>query len=405
MKKIKVCVVTGTRAEYGLLYWLMREINNEGSMQLQLIVTGMHLSEEYGSTYKQIEADGFFIDKKIDISAESDSELSVCNSMGIGITSFSEVFDEIKPNLIIILGDRFEIFSAASAAMVLKIPIAHLHGGEATEGVIDEPIRHSITKMSHLHFAATEVYRNRIIQLGEQPDRVFNVGGLGIDNIFRIELLSRDDFEEAINFKLSEKNLLVTFHPVTLEHSTSRSHFQALLDALNDLTHTNIIFTKANNDTNGKVINEMIDDYVSKNNNSVSFKSMGQLKYLSALQFVDATIGNSSSGLIEAPSFKIGTIDIGDRQRGRIKASSVISCFPSKIEIKAAIEKLYSDDFQTTLQGVQNPYGSKSASKEIIRILRETSLKNIIKKSFYDILTLPTNDEKLSFYDFKGPLS
>jgi len=404
MKKIKMCVVTGTRAEYGLLYWLMKEIINEGSMQLQLIVTGMHLSEEFGSTYKQIEADGFLIDKKIDISAESDSELSICNSMGIGIKSFSEVFYEIKPNLIIILGDRFEMFSAASAAMILKIPIAHLHGGEATEGQIDEPIRHSITKMSQLHFAATEKYKNRIIQLGEQPDRVFNVGGLGIDNIFKLKLLSKDDFEEAINFKLAKKNLLVTFHPVTLEHSTSRSHFQEILDALNDLTHTNIIFTKANNDTNGKVINEMIDNYVSQNDNTISFKSMGQLNYLSALQFVDATLGNSSSGLIEAPSFKIGTIDIGDRQRGRTKASSIISCFPSKIDIKAAIEKLYSDDFQTSLKVVQNPYGSKSASKEIIRIIKETSFENIIKKSFYDIFTLPTNDEKLSFYDFKGPL-
>ena len=384
MRKRKICVVTGTRAEYGLLYWLMKEINVDNALSLQVVATGMHLSEEFGNTYKKIEKDGFTIDKKVDISLTSDTELAITKSMGLGVIGFADVFNKLQPDLVVVLGDRFEIFSAVSAALIAKIPVAHLHGGEVTEGVIDESFRHSITKMSHLHFAATDEYRNRIIQLGEQPDKVFNVGGLGIDNINKLKLLSKADFENAINFKLGEKNILNTFHPVTLEKSTSRMQFQALLDSISELRNTKIIFTKANCDIDGRVINSMIDDYVAKHDNTIAFTSMGQLNYLSALQFMDAVVGNSSSGLIEAPSFKIGTINIGDRQKGRIEADSVISCLPKKRNIDSAFNKLYSKEFQNILDKVENPYGKGGASKEIINIIKGVSLQNIIKKPFHD---------------------
>ena len=385
MRKRKICVITGTRAEYGLLYWLMKEINVDNALVLQVVVTGMHLSEEFGNTYQQIEKDGFTIDKKVDISLTSDTELAISKSMGLGIIGFADVFNKLQPDLIVVLGDRFEIFSAVSAALIAKIPVAHLHGGEVTEGVIDESIRHSITKMSHLHFAATDEYRNRIIQLGEQPDKVFHVGGLGIDNINKLKLLSKADFENTINFELGEKNILITFHPVTLEKSTSGMQFQALLDSISELKNTKIIFTKANADIDGRVINTMIDDYVAKHDNTIAFKSMGQLNYLSALQFIDAVVGNSSSGLIEAPSFKIGTIDIGDRQKGRIKTDSVISCLPKKRNIDSAFNKMYSEEFQNTLDQVENAYGKGGASKEIVNIIKSVNLHNIIKKPFHDI--------------------
>ena len=384
MRRRKICVVTGSRAEYGLLYWLIKEIKDDVALELQLVVTGMHLSEEFGNTYKEIEKDGFTIDQKVDISLTSDTEVAISKSISIGVIGFAEVFNKLQPDLILVLGDRFEIFSAVSAAMIAKIPIAHLHGGESTQGAIDESIRHSITKMSHLHFAATDEYRNRIIQLGEQPDRVFNVGGLGIDNINKLKLLSKADFEIAIDFELGEKNILVTFHPVTLEKSTSGIQFQALLDSLSELSKTKIIFTKANSDTDGRIINSMIDKYVARNDNTIAFKSMGQMNYLSALQFMDAVVGNSSSGLHESPSFKIGTINIGDRQKGRIEAKSVISCSPNKQSINSALVKLYSREFQKIINNVYNPYGSGGASKKIAKIIKYISLDNIVKKSFYD---------------------
>ena len=389
MIKRKICVVTGTRAEYGLLYWLMKEIDADKDLELQIIATGMHLSEEFGNTYQQIEKDGFTIDKKVDISLSSDTELAISKSMGLGMIGFSVSFNELQPDLLIVLGDRFEIFSAASAAMIARIPIAHLHGGEATEGLIDEPIRHSVTKMSHLHFTATNEYRNRVIQLGEQPDMVFNVGGLGIDNIKKLKLLTKSELEKTINFELGEKNLLVTFHPVTLENSTSETQFQELLESIDKLKNTQVIFTKANSDTNGRIINSMIDNYVVKNDNAIAFQSMGQLNYLSALQFMDGVVGNSSSGLLEAPSFKIGTIDIGDRQKGRIKADSVISCLPNKNSISIAFQELYSKQFRSIVSKVENPYGKGGASKKIARIIKDISLVNIVKKSFYDFMFFP----------------
>ena len=381
----KICVVTGTRAEYGLLYWLLKEIEADKELQLQVIVTGMHLSPEFGLTYKEIEKE-FKINKKIEMLLSSDTSVGISKSMGLAQISFAESYDELKPDIVIVLGDRYEIFSATSAAMIARIPIAHIHGGEKTEGAFDESIRHSITKMSHLHFTATNEYKNRVIQLGEDPSRVFNVGGMGIENIKRLKLLSKDEFEKSIEFKLNSKNILVTFHPVTLENSTAKEQFQQLLDAIDELEDTNIIFTKANSDTDGRVINQMIDEYVTKNSHkSIVFTSLGQLRYLSALQYVDAVVGNSSSGLAEAPSFKIGTINIGDRQKGRIKASSVIDCEPNKDSILKSFEKLYSKEFQETLKTTINPYGDGCASKKIVEILKSVDLKNILKKSFYDL--------------------
>jgi len=385
MNTRKICVVTGTRAEYGLLYWLMKEIQKDKSLELQIIATGMHLSPEFGLTYKEIEKD-FFITKKIEMLLSSDTAVGISKSMGLAQISFAEAYEDLKPDLLVVLGDRYEIFSACSAAMIANIPIVHLHGGETTQGAFDESIRHSITKMSHLHFTATDEYRKRVIQLGEQPENVFNVGGMGIENIKRLKLLSLKEFEKSINFKLNKKNILVTFHPVTLENSTAKEQFQALLNAIDTLKNTNIIFTKANSDTDGRVINTMIDEYVKKNNNkAIGFTSLGQLRYLSALQYVDGVVGNSSSGLIEAPSFKIGTLNIGDRQKGRLQATSVIDCDVSQKAILKAFQKLYSKKFQKNLINTLNPYGDGCASKKIISIIKDTDLDAIIKKSFWDI--------------------
>jgi GDP/UDP-N,N'-diacetylbacillosamine 2-epimerase (hydrolysing) len=381
----KICVVTGTRAEYGLLYWLMKEIQSDESLEMQLIVTGMHLSPEFGLTYKEIEKD-FSINKKIEMLLSSDTSIGISKSMGLAQISFAEAYNDLQPDIVVLLGDRYEILSAASAAMIARIPIAHLHGGETTEGAFDEAIRHAITKMSHLHFTAAVDYRNRVIQLGESPDRVFNVGGMGIENIKRLQLLNKADFEKAINFKLATKNLLVTFHPVTLENSTSNGQFQHLLNALDELHETHIIFTKANSDTDGRIINQMIDDYVSVHSDkSIAFTSMGQLRYLSALQFMDAVVGNSSSGLAEAPSFKIATINIGDRQKGRLKAESVLDCEPNKHDIQQAIQAIYTTRFKMKLEKVTNPYGDGFASKKIVETLKSAHIEQLIKKSFYDI--------------------
>lgn len=381
----KVCVVTGTRAEYGLLYWLMKEIEADSDLELQIIVTGMHLSPEFGLTYKEIEKD-FTITKKIEMLLSSDTSVGISKSMGLAQISFAESFEELKPDILVVLGDRYEIFSAVSAAMIARIPIAHLHGGETTEGAFDESIRHGITKMSHLHFTAAEEYRRRVIQLGEYPERVFNVGGMGIENIKRLKFLSRDEFEQSIDFKLGEKNILVTFHPVTLENSTAKEQFKELLDAVDKLQTTHIVFTKANSDTDGRIINQMIDEYVADNKNkSIAFTSLGQLRYLSALQFMDAVVGNSSSGLLEAPSFKIGTINIGERQQGRLKAQSIIDCLPTKESISHAFDILFSSEFKTQLKTVVNLYGDGIASQKIVNILKTVELANILKKSFYDI--------------------
>jgi GDP/UDP-N,N'-diacetylbacillosamine 2-epimerase (hydrolysing) len=386
IKKIrKICIITGTRAEYGLLYWLMKEVQASSKLELQIIATGMHLSPEFGLTYQQIERDGFSINKKVEMLLSSDSEVGVTKSMGVGLIGFADALHELKPDLLVVLGDRFEIFSAASAAMIAKIPVVHLHGGEVTEGAFDEPIRHSITKMSHLHFTATEEYRRRVIQLGEQPDRVFNVGAAGIDNIKRLKLLSKQEFEQSINFKLGKKNLLVTFHPVTLEDTTSKQQFSDLLTALNKLEDTHIIFTKANADTDGRVINKMIDKYVLEQpETTIAFNSLGQLRYLSAMQYVDGVVGNSSSGLLEAPSFKIGTVNIGDRQRGRVKASSIIDSISTEESVTSALKKLFSQEFSNSVKQTVSPFGNGGVAEKIVEIIDSFPLDGILKKKFYN---------------------
>ena len=381
----KICVVTSTRAEYGLLYWLLKEIEADSELKLQLIVTGMHLSPEFGLTYKEIEKE-FKIDKKIEILSSSHTSLDICAEMARVYEKFAPALAELKPDILVLLGDRYEIFGVAGVASIMQIPIAHIHGGETTQGAFDEAFRHSITKMSHIHFAATNEYTNRIIQLGEEPSRVFNVGGPGIENIKKLNLLSKEEFEKSIKFKLAKKNILITFHPVTLENSSAREQFNELLNSLDELEETNFIFTKANSDTDGDVINKMIDEYVSQNSQkAVAFASLGQLRYLSAIKFVDIVLGNSSSGLLEVPSFKKTTINIGDRQKGRARASSVIDVRPAKEEILAAIKRAYSKEFEQTLKDTINPYDGGNPSKKMVKILKEIKLDGILKKKFYDI--------------------
>jgi GDP/UDP-N,N'-diacetylbacillosamine 2-epimerase (hydrolysing) len=386
MSKRKICVITGSRAEYGLLYWLMKEVQKEKKLQLQLIVTGMHLSSKYGLTYREIEKE-FKIDKKINMQLYSDTNLGILKSMSRAQTMFAKTYKKLKPDIVVVLGDRYEIFSATTAAMILKIPLAHIHGGEITKGSWDDPIRHCISKMAQIHFTATKEYRNRVIQLGEEPNRVFNIGGMGIENIKKLKLFNREEFEKSINFKLNKKNLLISFHPVTLEND-SLKQFKELLSAIDDLVDTNLIFTKTNSDLDGEKINKMIDQYVSKNSyKSIAFSSLGQLRYLSAMKHVDAIVGNSSSGLMEAPSFGIVTINIGDRQKGRIEAKSVIGCQPNKNDIKRSLKKIYIKNFQKKLKFIVNPYDNGLTSIKIVKVLKNIKIENITKKNFYDILS------------------
>ncbi len=385
MKK-RICIVTGSRAEYGLLRPLMEEIRDDAVLLLQVIVTGMHLSPEFGLTYREIEKDGFLINEKIEILLSSDSSVGIAKSMGLAMGGLAGAYGRLSPDIVVVLGDRFEIFCAAAAALVGRLPAAHIHGGEITQGAIDDSFRHSITKMSHLHFTALEEYRKRVIQLGESPDRVFNVGALGLDNIKRVKLLSRTALEKKFGLKFNRRNLLITFHPATVEKNSSEEQFKNLLGVLDELKDTALIFTKANADTDGRIINKMIDEYVSENSHkAVAVVSMGQQGYLSAMRFADAVVGNSSSGIIEAPSFGIGTINIGDRQKGRVRAESVIDCVPAVQGIRDAIRRLYSAEFQERLKGVVNPYGNADAAKKIKKILRYYQFDNTLKKVFFDV--------------------
>ena len=381
----KILVVTGTRAEYGLLRWVIDGIAKSNLLELQLCATGMHLSPEFELTYREIVNDGYKIDSKVEMLLSADTPSAITKSMGLGLIGFADEFNRLKPDLILILGDRYEIMCVAIAATIARIPVAHLHGGEATEGLNDEAIRHSVTKMSHLHFVAAEEYRNRVIQLGENLQRVFCVGGLGIDNILKLELLSKQELEHSLDFKLGEKSILVTFHPVTLEGNTSGEQMRELINSLSEFMDHKIIFTMPNADTDGRQIFKLIESFCLGNHNCQAFTSLGQLRYLSCLKYVDLVVGNSSSGLLEVPSFKIPTVNIGDRQKGRLKADSVINCNPKERQITDAIKRAISLDFKQFCKKVKNPYGNGGASEIIVQKLENLNFRNLLKKKFFDI--------------------
>ena len=381
----KICVITGTRAEFGLLRPLIELIANDNELQLQLIATGMHLSPEFGYTLNEITEAGFMVDKKVECLLSSDSSIGVSKTIALAVSGFADALAELTPDLVVVLGDRTEILGAVIATAMVNIPIAHLHGGETTEGAYDEAIRHSITKFSHLHFTSTEAYRKRVIQLGEHPDTVFNVGAIGLDAIKKLPLLDKASFEQAIGFKLKERNILITYHPVTLEKEAPIETFENILTALDELTDTALIFTHANSDKNGRIINRMITEYVSSHKDkAVEFKSLGQLRYLSALQFVDFVIGNSSSGMTEVPAFYIPTINIGDRQKGRINCESVINSNNSLEDIKKSITFALDKTFREKIQQQELLYGNGTAAEKILQIIKEHNLISI-KKSFYNI--------------------
>lgn len=383
--KRKICVVSTSRADYGLLFWLLKEIEKSRFLELSLVLSGSHLEERLGLTYKEIERD-FKHFYKVPLGLENDDETALCLAFSAGVAGFSKVLEQIKPDIMVLLGDRYEMLSAGVAGMLRAVPLAHIHGGESTQGAIDEGIRHALTKMSHIHFCATSLYKKRIIQLGENPARVYNVGGLGIENIKRLELLGKKDFENSLGFKLGKKNILVTFHPQTIEKKSASKEFSQILNALDSLKDTHFIFTGANADNGGKIINEMAQSYCLKNQEKAIFvMSLGQLRYLSAIKHADIVLGNSSSGISEAPSLKKATINIGNRQKGRIKAPSIIDTKCDKSKILKAIKKAYSKDFQAKLKSVKNPYGSGFASKKIIKVLENIKLNGILKKKFYDL--------------------
>jgi UDP-hydrolysing UDP-N-acetyl-D-glucosamine 2-epimerase len=385
MNKKKICVITGSRADYGLLYWLMKHIQNDGDLKLQVIATGMHLSHEFGLTYLKIEQDGFSIDAKVEMLLSSDSSVGVAKSIGLAVIGFADVLDRLKPDIVVLLGDRFEILAAAQAALIARIPVAHIAGGDTTEGAVDEAIRHSITKMSHLHFATNEASAKRISQLGENPDHIFNVGSPGIDGIKQLKLMGRKALEKALHFDFRPKNLLITFHPATLDIRPAQEQFKELLDALDQLgSEIGLIFTKPNADMAGRILIDMIDDYVTLRPYTQAYVSLGSLLYLSTVANVDAVVGNSSSGLYEVPSFRKPTVNIGDRQKGRIKASSVIDCEPTKDAILASIHRA----FEMDCSGVKNPYGDGKSSILILQELKKiTNPQSLLKKHFFNLPT------------------
>lgn len=386
----KVCIVTGTRAEYGLLKPVIDKVNNSDTMDLQLVVTGMHLSPEFGLTYREIEEDGYPIAAKIEMLLSSDTAVGVTKSMGVALMGFADYFEVHQPDIVVILGDRYEALMAATAAVIAKVPIAHIHGGELTEGAMDDAIRHSITKMSHLHFTTTQEYRNRVIQLGEQPQNVYNVGSLGVENVKSMLLMSKETLESSIHFRFETLTVMVTYHPVTLESMTSEEsaqQFEKILNVIDKHKEFKVIFTKANSDPYGRIINQMIDDFVRKNSDRcIAFTSLGQLRYLSALQFCDAVIGNSSSGIIEVPSFGIPTINIGNRQKGRVCADSVLHCSNETEDIEIALNKAVSMDFRAFIRNQKNPYEGTNTSETILEVICTALKKGIdMKKEFHNV--------------------
>ena len=383
---MRICIATGTRAEYGLLKPLIEKINADTDFMLQLLVTGAHLSPEFGLTYKQIETDGFTIDAKVEMLLSSDTPEGITKSMGLGMIGYADAFKQLNPDLLVMLGDRYEMLAVASTALIYRIPIAHIHGGELTEGAYDDAIRHAITKMSVLHFTSTEAYRKRVIQLGEQPGKVFNVGAIGLDNFKSLALLSRAELETALNITFKKYNYLVGFHPETLSSQSVEEQFNELLQAIESQEESLFIFTKANADTNGRIINQMMEAYVNAHpEKSVLFDSLGSPRYLSIMKQVTAVVGNSSSGILEAPSAPTATINIGDRQKGRIQAESIINCKADKEDITTAFKNVKKNDFRKDIIAVVNPYGNGTASSQMMKIIKSISPDWLKQKTFYDI--------------------
>ncbi|MCE0558560.1 UDP-N-acetylglucosamine 2-epimerase [Motilimonas sp. E26] len=380
----KIAVFTGTRAEYGLLFWLLKDVQNDPELCLQLLVSGMHLSPEFGETYKQIEQDGFNIDEKIEILLSSDSAVGTAKSMGLGVLGFSDALARLQPDVLVILGDRFEALAAAQTAMIMRIPILHLHGGEITEGAYDDAIRHAITKLSYLHGTSTEEYRQRVIQLGESPDRVKNVGAIGLDHLKRATFMTVVELSESLNFKIDKPYFLVTYHPVTLGGEEPIASFQALLDALDEYPNYQVILTYPNADDGGRRIIPILEEYARNNSTRVfAIPSLGQVRYLSAVANAVAVIGNSSSGIIEVPAFDVPTVNIGSRQKGRLAAKSVLNAEPNKRAISAAISVAISRTYKHDNEKVPNPYGQGDTSSQVIEMIKSLEFKP--SKTFYDI--------------------
>lgn len=378
----KIAVVTGARADYALLYWLLKEIQQDPEMELQLVVTGSHLAPEYGLTYREIEKDGFVIREKVSMLVSGNTPGGTMKSMGLALIGLADVLERLTPDLLVILGDRYEILTAAEAALIAKIPIAHIAGGDITEGAFDDSIRHAVTKMAHLHFVTNAESWRRVRQMGENPDFIYNVGSPGLDYIKKGSLLTREQLASELNIKFYKRNLLITFHPATLEWEKAGRQFQILLDALTDLgPEVGLIFTKPNSDPGGRVLLEMIDQYGNEHGNAMVYTSLGRF-YLSVMAQVDAVVGNSSSGLYEAPSLKKPTVNIGDRQKGRLQAGSVINCPVERQAIVRAIEEAFHKD----CLGVINPYGDGDSARRIHGILKKLpDFQGLLKKHFYEV--------------------
>lgn len=383
---MKICIVTGTRAEYGLLKPLIEGVRREADWKLQMVVTGAHLSPEFGSTYKQIEEDGVVIDKKIEMLLSADSPTSIIKSIGLGMIGLADALSELSPDLIMVLGDRYELLAVVSAALILKIPIAHLHGGEITEGAYDDAIRHAITKISNIHFTSTGAYKTRIIQMGENPAHVHNVGAIGLDNIKFLNLLNKEELEASLGLKFAKYNYLAAFHPATLDNTPPIDQFETLLQAILLDTDSYFIFTKSNADTYGREINQRIDKFVAQHpDKAIGFTSLGSLRFLSLLKICTGIIGNSSSGIIEAPSLGTPTINIGDRQKGRMQAASIINVPVDAEKILLAIQKTKEPTFQASAEIISNPYGNGSTTEKILSVLRNTDFSNLVTKKFFDL--------------------
>ena len=383
----QIVILTSTRADYGLLSCVIKKLIRDKEVNVRVVATGMHLSPEFGLTYKDVENDGIRIDRKIEILMSSDTPVSMSKTMGMAMISFADYFEEVCPDALLVLGDRYETLAVCCAALNAKIPIIHLHGGETTEGAIDEAIRHSITKMSYLHFTSTEEYRHRVIQLGENPERVYNVGSLGVENVLNQTLLSREALESELKLQLNMPYAVVTYHPVTLEDRDICETVKIFLDALDQNKDMFYIITKSNADAGGRQINLMMEEYAEHRDNVQVYDSLGMIKYLSAVKYSEIVIGNSSSGILEVPSFKIPTVNIGDRQKGRIRAESVIDCNEDTESIVRAIKKARTPEFRKQCSQVKNPYEGVRTSDTIVEIIKEKLFdkKVEIKKKFYDI--------------------